>query len=70
VTRSEVLIANERVKATANFLFNLSAALSAGTAARVWLVARFDVAALFWAVAALLLFALAYGVLYWLEPEA
>lgn len=37
--------------------------------ARIWIVTRFDLTSLIWGVAATGLFAIAYGLLYLLEPE-
>jgi hypothetical protein len=67
---SETVTANARVKATATYAFNLSAALLMAMAARLWLVTQFDGAALVWGLGALVLFAAGYGLLYLLEPEA
>jgi hypothetical protein len=70
---SETVTANARVKARvkagATWFLNLSAALTGTGAARVWILARFDLAAFAWSVAAFGLFAIGYGLLYLLEPE-
>jgi hypothetical protein len=70
VTRSETLTANARIKATATYFFNLSAALSGAIAARVWIVTRFDLTSLIWGAAAATLFAIGHRLLYLLEPES
>jgi hypothetical protein len=68
MTESQILTLNERVKGFSNFFFNLAAGLAAATAARVW-VEGIDLAALLWAVGAMVLLSLASGLLYLLESE-
>ena len=63
-----MLTLNERVKGFSNYSFNLSAALAAAAATRMW-VRGVDPAALIWVAGAIALFLLASGVLYLLEPE-
>jgi hypothetical protein len=70
VTRSETLTANERVKTISTYFANLSAAVAAAAAARVWTVTRFDPASFVWAMLAALLLAGAWAILYLLEPES
>lgn len=69
MTESQILTLNERVKGFSNYFFNLSAALMAATAARVWVNGGIDLAALACLVGAIALLLLASGLLYLLEPE-
>ncbi|HEV2817964.1 MAG TPA: hypothetical protein VGW40_12175 [Allosphingosinicella sp.] len=63
------MTANERVKAVSTWFFNLSAALTGATAARIWIVGQFDLSSLGWSIVAVALFAVAFGTLYLLQPE-
>jgi len=69
VALAEAVVANEQVKAVSTFFLSLSAALTAATAARVWLAGQFDLASFGWSIVAVALFAVAYGTLYLLQSE-
>jgi hypothetical protein len=69
VASPERLIANERVKAVSTWFFNLSAALTGATTARIWIVGQFDLSSLGWSLVAVAMFAVAFGALYLLQPE-
>jgi hypothetical protein len=69
MTESQILTLNERVKGFSNYFFNLSAALVAASAARVWVNGGVDLAALAWLSIAIGLLLLAWKLLYLLEPE-
>jgi uncharacterized membrane protein YjjP (DUF1212 family) len=68
-TESQILTLNERVKGFSNYLFNLSAALTAATGARLWARVDFDLTALAWLGGSIALLLLGSGVPYLLEPE-
>ena len=69
MTESKILTLNERVKGFSNYFFNLSAALVAAGAARIWVNGGIDLAALAWLAIAIGLLLLASGLLYLIEPE-
>jgi hypothetical protein len=69
MTESQILTLNERLKGFSNYFFNLSAALLAAAAARMWVNGGFDLALLIWLAGAIGLLLLASGLLYLLEPE-
>jgi hypothetical protein len=69
MTESQILTLNERVKGFSNYCFNLSAALAAAAAARVWGTGGVDLAALLWVASAFVLLLFAWGLLFLLEPE-
>jgi FtsH-binding integral membrane protein len=70
VTREQIVVMNERLKAFSNFALNLTAALIAAVVARVWGGSGLDLTALSWAGGVLLLAFLAYKLLYLLETES
>lgn len=69
MTKSQILTLNERLKTVSNYLSNLSAALLAASVARVWTKSNFDLATATWLAVSGALIALAYGMLYLLEPD-
>jgi hypothetical protein len=67
VTESQILTLNERVKTVSTYFANLSAALSAATATRVWVKADVDLSAILWVAGAVCLLLISSQVLYLLE---
>lgn len=70
MTESEILTLNERVKAISTYCANLSAALLAATAARVWIKAAVDLNALAWLAVTVGLILISWQVLHLLEPAS
>lgn len=69
MTESEILTLNERLKTIAAYFANLSAALFAAMAARVWLNGV-DLVALLWLAVAAVLMLISWQVLYLLEATS
>jgi hypothetical protein len=70
VTDSQILPYNERLKAFSNYPFNLAAALTAASGARLWVVGGPDLPSLAWLAAALILLSVGSGLLHLLEPPS
>ena len=70
MTREQILVMNERLKAFSNFALNLAAALSAAVAVRMWTRVGLDLNALVWGVGVVALMFIAYKLLYLMEVEA
>ncbi|WP_156679555.1 hypothetical protein [Sphingomonas profundi] len=68
-SRSETLIANERVKAVSGLLFNLGPALVATIAARIYVSGATDRTALLWSTGAMLTIWSGWKLLHLLHAE-
>lgn len=66
MTESQILTLNERVKTISAYFANLSAALLAATAARMW-IKGVDVVTLLWLAAVATLLLISWHMLYLLE---
>lgn len=69
MTRAEIIVLNERVKAVSHVFFNLATALAAATATRVYLLGTMDISATTWSMGIVALVFVGWKVLYLLETE-
>lgn len=70
MTREQILVLNERVKAGSSYLFNLAVALTAAVVVRLWSKGDIDLPALAWTAIVIILIFVALKLLYLLEAEA
>ena len=68
MTESQILTMNERIKTVSAYFANLSAALFAATAARIW-IKGVDLVAMLWLAAVATLILISWKVLYLLEAS-